>query len=117
MSSEEIEKLDDDSVEQAIVGGAALSELMGLFAYFLNNTAEGQQAKKDLEKDWEQACNALREEKLIKGPQFSCSQWFKHLQKELLTENKKAPKKKAKPMEKKPEKKKALKFKNTRNKR
>ncbi len=74
-----IENIDAPSEEAAFHQGLALAELIGLFAFFLHETPEGQQAKKTLEQDWQATCQQLKTEKIIKGQTYSFSAWLKEI--------------------------------------
>ena len=67
--------------------GFQLAQMMGLFSYFLHHTPEGKQIIKDMEQQWQQACQQLRADKQLVGSEFSCSQWWHTFQKELLRQS------------------------------
>ncbi|MDO5561257.1 MAG: hypothetical protein Q4G02_00565 [bacterium] len=90
-----IESLTEPEQEKAAFDrGLALSELSGLFVYFLQNTPEGKQVKKDLENSWQETFLYLKSNKSLRGNDFSCSRFFRQIGKELLSTHAPAPVKK-----------------------
>lgn len=80
-----IENLTEPEQEKAAFDrGLALSELSGLFIYFLQNTPEGKQVKKDLENAWQETFLYLKSNKSLRGNDFSCSRFLRQISKELL---------------------------------
>lgn len=69
--------------KNAFTYGLALSEFANLFAYFLNQTPEGVQVKKDLEHSWQETFLNLKENKKIRGADFSLAQWLQQIQHQL----------------------------------
>ena len=87
-------------LKNARENGEELGELLALFAYFMKHTPEGRAVGQELERDWQETCTKLREEKRLVGADFTLYEWLKQIQKELLSEKrpaKAAKKAKAKP--------------------
>lgn len=72
----------------AFASGVEISQFFALFNYFLNETPEGRAAKKEMNEAWLTTVAELRDEKQLRGSDFSCGEWLRQVQKELL-----APKK------------------------
>jgi hypothetical protein len=106
--------IDDEQSQLLYQRGLVLSELAGLFVFFLRHTPSGRQIRKEIETDWQHTCTQLRADKKIIGAEFSCAAWFKEVSKALLEPNKNSRQHK-KPVAVKPPKtikKQVLKFKN-----
>ncbi len=102
----------NDQLRAARSNGENLAAAIALFAYFMQHTPEGRAVHQEIERDWQQTCAQLRQEKRFIGADFSCAQWLREIQKELIAP-KRSPKaeKKARLMNKPPVKKKVLRFK------
>ncbi len=73
----------------AFANGVEVTQFFALFNYFLNETPEGKTVKKELNEDWQRTLALLKEEKKLRGSDFSCGAWLRQVQKELLATNKK----------------------------
>lgn len=66
--------------------GEELAEFIALFVYFIKHTPEGRAVCAQIEQDWRQTCDRLREEKRLVGADFSMERWLDQVRKDLLSD-------------------------------
>jgi len=78
----------DQQLENSRDNGENLAELLALFDYFIKHTPEGRQVSREIERDWQETCDRLRESKRLIGADFSLYEWLTQIRKELLSTSK-----------------------------
>ena len=98
-------------LKNARANGENLAELLALYTYFIKHTPEGRLVGQELEKNWQESVQVLRERKAIIGADFTLVGWLEQIRKELLADKKPdKPIKKAKTRPVRPPRKKVLRF-------
>jgi len=76
----------DSQLQRARDNGENLAELMALFDYFIKYTPEGRQVSREIEQDWQETCQVLRDSKRLVGADFTLYGWLQQIRKELLAD-------------------------------
>lgn len=81
---QEVKTISEEEEKNAFVNGVQITKFFTLFNYFLQETPEGKKAKQEMSQAWRETFELLRDNKQLRGNEFSCSAWLKQVQKELL---------------------------------
>ncbi len=80
----DVKTISEEEEKAAFVNGVQITKFFALFNYFLQETPEGQQVKQEMNQAWRETFELLKNNKQLRGSDFSCSSWLKQVQKELL---------------------------------
>lgn len=80
----DIKTISEEEERAAFANGLQITKFFALFNYFLQETPEGQRVKQEMNQAWRETFELLKNNKQLRGNEFSCSLWLKQVQKELL---------------------------------